>query len=58
MDQSTIDFCENGDMCQCCGKFMPEGEGDTGNGLGSPVSCQECIDNGLPIVDRTPDQEN
>jgi len=55
MDAATIAFCENGDLCQCCGKYQPEGELDTGNGLGSPVSCQQCIDDGLPIVDRTPD---
>lgn len=55
MDQSTIDYVEAGDICQCCGKFMPEGVFDFGHGEGSPVSCQKCIDDGMPIVDRTPD---
>jgi hypothetical protein len=55
MDQATIDLVENGDWCQCCGRIQPDGETEAGNGLGSPVSCQDCIDNGLPIVDRTPD---
>ena len=55
MRQELIDWVENGDMCQCCGKTMPEGETELGHGLGSPVSCQECIDLGRPIIDRTPD---
>ncbi len=55
MDQTTIDEVEAGDLCQCCGKFMPEPNTETGHGLGSPVTCQSCVDRGLPIVDRTPD---
>ena len=55
MEQALKDLIENGDYCQCCGKFMPEGETETGNGLGSPISCQQCIDDSVPIVDRTPD---
>jgi hypothetical protein len=55
MEQSTIDEVEAGDICQCCGKYQPDGETELGHGLGSPVTCQWCVDRGLPIVDRTPD---
>jgi hypothetical protein len=55
MDQPTIDLVEAGDMCQCCGKWQPEGIEEAGHGLGSAASCQQCIDEALPIVDRTPD---
>ena len=55
MDQATIDLIEAGDMCQCCGIWMPLGEEEAGHGLGSVVSCQLCIDEGLTLVDRTPD---
>jgi len=56
MDQATIDLVEAGDMCQCCGGWMPEPDTvEAGHGLGAPVSCQKCIDDSAPIVDRTPD---
>ncbi len=55
MDQIDIDLVEAGDLCQCCGVWMPLGEEEAGHRLGSPVSCQKCIDESLAIVDRTPD---
>lgn len=55
MKQEIIDLVEAGDMCQCCGIWMPVGEEEAGHGSGSPISCQDCIDAGAPIVDRTPD---
>ena len=56
MEQSLIDLVEAGDMCQCCGRWMPEPDTtEAGHGLGSPVSCQKCIGESAPIVDRTPD---
>ena len=55
MIQADIDLVEAGDICQCCGIWMPLGEEEAGHGLGSPVSCQTCIDESRAIVDRTPD---
>ena len=58
MNQETIDAVENGDICNCCGKWMTQDGIDSGvygHGDGSELSCQDCIDAGATPVPKVLD---
>lgn len=60
IDATLQGWLDNGDFCQCCQRMMPEDPATggplnenqkVGDGLGSPVTCVECIDISKPIVE-------
>lgn len=61
IDSTLQGWLDNGDMCQCCGKLMPEASGvdDTydvgatgyGEGSGVPITCVSCIELSVPIME-------
>lgn len=60
IDSTYQGWLDNGDLCQCCARMMPEDpitgaplneNQKMGDGLGVPVSCVRCIDSGNPITE-------
>ncbi len=61
IDSTLQGWLDNGDLCQCCLRMMPEDpitgsplneNQKMGDGLGSPISCVICIELNVPITEN------